>query len=222
MRISGIAPVLSLIAVAVMAAASLYAWSALPPGTLLPMGWSADGEPVRKAEPWLALGILPALALFLTAIFSLIPGIEPRRENLARSAFAFRFIWIAIIGTLMLLHFAYISDAVFGALEFAALRSAIIGALFMALGFVLPGVKSNFFLGVRTPWTLSSDAVWEKTHRAAGPVVFLFGLALVIAAFLAPELWTRILLFGGVTIAVFLVLFSLFVWMREKSRQGEG
>ena len=54
------------------------------------------------------------------------------------------------------------------------------GILFIALGNVLPRVEPNWFVGIRTPWTLSSDSVWRKTHRTGGWTFFLGGCALLI------------------------------------------
>lgn len=216
MRSYGSILILSLIVVAAMAAASLYGWSMLPADEKVPVSWNGKGEPSRFAEPWLALGVLPALALLVTLIFAIIPAVEPREKNLAKSSFAFRFIWGTMISFLMIIHLAYIWALLSGGFAFPAVTGVIVGLLFMALGFVMPGVKSNFFIGVRTPWTLSSETVWAKTHRVAGPVLFLYGFAVAAAAlFGTRRLYFQVLIVGALAMAALLVLYSLVLWVRE-------
>jgi uncharacterized membrane protein len=64
---------------------------------------------------------------------------------------------------------------------------ALIGLLIVVAGYQLPRLRSNFMIGIRTPWTLSDDETWQRTHRLARVPAMVAGLAIIVAAFAAPK-----------------------------------
>jgi len=147
-----------------------------------------------------------------------VPRLDPGRANYARFAGAYNTIRL-VIGAVFaaiyaLLHAAYRHvplDVTRGIL-------IVIGAEFVALGNVLGKVRPNWFVGVRTPWTLSSKESWVKSHRLAG-WVFVFGGALMLAAGLSGAQWLQIAalvgFFGGLIGAV---VYSYVVWKRDPDK----
>jgi len=95
--------------------------------------------------------------------------------------------------------------------------NAMLGVLFMVLGNYMSRIKQSWFVGIKTPWTLSSEKVWDKTHRFGGRMFVILGLVFVINAFV-----------GFITnVAVFLVLlfglaFSPIVYSYILYRRMEG
>jgi uncharacterized membrane protein len=87
-----------------------------------------------------------------------------------------------------------------------------VGVLFMLLGNYMGKLRRNFFVGIRTPWTLASDAVWERTHRFGGRLFVLGGLAMVIVALVDPVPWLLLI----VVLAVLLVAagYSYFIHLQ--------
>ena len=63
----------------------------------------------------------------------------------------------------------------------------IVGLIFIIIGNYLQRVRSNYFMGIRTPWTLSNETVWKKTHRLSGKLFFIGGLLILVSAFLPEE-----------------------------------
>ncbi|HEX6559998.1 MAG TPA: SdpI family protein, partial [Longimicrobiales bacterium] len=95
-----------------------------------------------------------------------------------------------------------------------------IGAMFMILGNVLPRTRSNWFMGIRTPWTLDSESVWRETHRLGGRTFVLGGFVTMIAAFL-PEPIQPIVAIVALCIAGFIpVIYSYLLWRREQQQHG--
>jgi uncharacterized membrane protein len=95
--------------------------------------------------------------------------------------------------------------------------------LLIVTGNYLSKVRSNFFIGIRTPWTLSSDIAWRKTHRVGGRVLLLLGLALIPLAFYLDSA-TNFWLTGAAVVAtsLILVIYSYFAWRRDPaSRPSE-
>jgi uncharacterized membrane protein len=99
----------------------------------------------------------------------------------------------------------------------------LIGALFVGIGNLMPRVRPNWFVGVRTPWTLSSDEVWRRTHRVAARAMIAGGLMLAIGG-LQPAEWIRsvswVIAIG--TVAAVPISYSYVVWVRLGRPQKEA
>ena len=95
---------------------------------------------------------------------------------------------------------------------------ASMGALFVAIGSALPGLKSNYFAGIRTPWTLQSERVWDRTHRVAGRAFAATGVVVVLAGLLLPSAWalslSLVALVVGTTVPIVL---SYRYWKDERA-----
>ncbi|MGH9260981.1 MAG: SdpI family protein, partial [Acidimicrobiales bacterium] len=94
-----------------------------------------------------------------------------------------------------------------------------IGVLLVFLGNYLARVEPNWFVGIRTPWTLSSDAVWRQTHRTGGPVFVVAGLV-VAAAALAPRAAAWPIMIAAIAGASLIpVVQSYVLWRKEQTDQ---
>jgi uncharacterized membrane protein len=92
--------------------------------------------------------------------------------------------------------------------------------LFIVIGNLLPRARPNWFVGIRTPWTLSSDRVWEKTHRFGGRVFVAGGILITIAGFLLVQ-WAHAVLFTVVLLcAASVLIYSYLEWKREQPASG--
>ena len=111
-----------------------------------------------------------------------VPFIDPRRANIEKFRDAYEVLIIAIIGVTSLIHVAVVGAALGWPLPIDRIAPFDVGVLFIILGNLLPRFHSNFFLGIRTPWTLSSETVWRKTHRVGGYAMVVVGLLMVVAA----------------------------------------
>lgn len=202
-----------------MAAVALWADQTIPADARVALHYGLDGQPDRfgpKGEAVLALWIMTGLGVFLTGLFAAMRHLDPRRENLARSAGTYLFVWI---GSLVLL----LGICVMMAVDFTgaaadsstAARAALggTGVMMVILGNALGKVRPNFTLGVRTPWTLTSDIAWDKTHRLAGWLIVIWGLAQIVSAAIAP-IWVAIgvAAIGGLAMAAISIGASYVYW----------
>lgn len=207
-----------------MVAISAYGWVRLPAEAELPIHWGIDGRPDAFASKPIALLGGPGLALLLTVLFAVLPAIEPRRLHLERSARAYQSAWIGVLAILLLGHAAAIAAGLGIAVDVARVIAVGVGALFVTLGNWLPKTSSNFVLGVRTPWTLSSERSWSVTHRLAGRGFVLLGLGVLgLGAFDAPAaLIFGVMLVGMSALATVLVAVSYRVWRSDRDRAPFG
>ena len=166
--------------IAAMAVAGVCAWAALPDGAQVPVHFNASGEADRWASAPLGLMAMPAMALFMLATKRLLPKVEPRQENLQRSADAVDTIFLAVALLFTALQAYIIALALGWEQPMPRLVLVLVGTLLMVVGNVMGKVRPNYFVGIRTPWTLSSDHVWDQTHRFGGKAFVLAGLALLL------------------------------------------
>jgi uncharacterized membrane protein len=181
------------VCVALTVGAAVWAGQAIPEGAQVPLHWGLDGEADRygdAAEVVTSLWILAGMSAVLTGVFAFAPMIDPLGANLRRSPTPYLFAWVsalalpAAIAWLIALSGAGVVTAG-GSLIPRAIVSAVC-VMMIVLGNYLGKVRPNFVLGVRTPWTLTSDIAWEKTHRFAGRLFVLAGVAALVAAWIAP------------------------------------
>ena len=92
-----------------------------------------------------------------------------------------------------------------------------VGVLLVVIGNLLPRARPNWFVGIRTPWTLSSDRVWEKTHRFGGHVFVAGGLLIVLGALVMPQLAHVVLLTVILLCTATVLIYSYVEWKREQS-----
>lgn len=201
--------------VAAMWAFAAAAYARLP--HRIPSHWNLRGEVDGWMEkPWGAL-MLPAVATALLGMLWLMPRVDPRRENLRRFADDRR-----LIVNLLVLFFAVIQGATYGQalgwpVQVDRVIGAAVGLLFVGLGNYLPRVRSNWHMGIRTPWTMDNERVWRATHRVGGRAFVAAGLAMALAALLPlpARAWLT-----GAAIAVAVVLplvYSYVAYRRDLS-----
>ncbi len=203
--------------VAAMGAASLWAWSVLPGDARIPVHFGLDGRPDRFAGPLLALSVLPAAAALLAALLALLPRFEPRAANLAGSGRAYRASWIAAIALLGLAHALLVAAAMGHDPDVPAVMALGVGALLAATGNLAGKIRPNRSFGLRTPWTLASDHVWNRSHRVLGRLSVAAGLALAGVALLrpAPETLAAATILALATVAGGGAAASWRIWRRD-------
>jgi uncharacterized membrane protein len=206
-----------------MCAASAAAWIALPGDPQLAVHWGIDGRPDRFASKGMALLLLPGTVIFTTLVFAVAPFLDPRRANLASSRPFYERVWIGSMLLLALTHALLIAAAFGLALPIVRVVTAATGLFIAAFGDVLAKSRSNFVAGIRTPWTLSSDTSWEKTHRWTGRLFVATGLGAALASLLLPPPAGLLLLMVGLLgscLAGFVI--SYVFWRRDPERKPQG
>ena len=165
--------------IAAMALAGALAWLQLPAGALVPLHFSAGGVVDSWGHPALGFFILPLTGLALRGLHSVLPRLDPRGDNLRRSAKAVATIFIAVALVFAVLQAQIISIALGRPGLSTRLPLMLVGALFLVMGNVMGKLRFNFTVGVRTPWTLADERVWDQTHRFAGKAFVAAGLVVL-------------------------------------------
>lgn len=210
-------------AIAAMAAFSLYGLAVIPEDAVIARHWSLAGEADGYSPRNHVLVFFPALALVISAVFAAIPHIDPRKEHVAASRGLLIASWIGTLALFVVLHGAIILGAARGG-DGGALApgAALYGAalLIAVIGNFVAKSRSNFFLGVRTPWTLSSEHAWTVANRAAGWMLVATGAGAAAAGLIADaRTGLIVLLAGALASAVVSVVLSYLAWRSDPERE---
>jgi uncharacterized membrane protein len=213
--------------VVVLLMAGLYCWAAADAGPNVRFSFSelATADPERTASAALTiLGLLPFMAAILALLFAGLQRIEPLRANLARGQRPYLMAWA---GTqLLLLAIAWMLAAEVRAtapgsttdIGWRVAMSIGCGVLIIVAD-SLPKTRRNFVFGVLTPWTLTSDLAWERTHRFAGRLFMVVGIAgLGSTLMLRPEILVYTFVLPAVAAALACVIYSYVIWRSDADR----
>ncbi|RLG59685.1 MAG: hypothetical protein DRN95_01450 [Candidatus Hydrothermarchaeota archaeon] len=155
--------------------------------------WNVKGEVDSYASKFLGLFLIPVILLMIFLLFIAIPRIDPLKQNIEEFRKYYNGFIILTIGFLF---YTYILTILWNygfRFSIAQLITPAFGILFYYCGILIENAKRNWFIGIRTPWTLSSEEVWNRTHRIGGR---LFKLAGIIS-------------FAGVTLQKYALFFVL-------------
>lgn len=215
--------ILSAILIAAMIGVSIYGWSAIPADTMIARHWSLSGEADGYSPRDHVLIGLPLLGMAFTALFLLIPKIDPRTEHVRQSRGLLHVGWLGTLGLLLVVHYSVIAGAIKGGDSQPMPGLTLYGLclLIVLMGNYTAKSRSNFFLGVRTPWTLSSEHAWAVANRTAGWLFVLTGLAAAAAGtLLDPSYGYKVFLAGVLSAALISVVVSYFAWRADPERRN--
>jgi uncharacterized membrane protein len=204
---------LLIVAAAVFASAIVY--PKLPAS--MPTHWDISGHPNGWSSRFWGAWLMPIFMVGLWALMRVLPAIDPRRSNYAKFGGAFEGVIVSIMLFMLGMHIIVLRAALGYPVAIERVLPVAIGVLFIAIGNLLPRMRPNWFLGIRTPWTLSSDRVWEKTHRFGGNVFVLAGVLMLLSGLVVPQ-WGQLVIFTIVALCTASVLIYSYVeWKREQS-----
>lgn len=148
--------------------------------------WNLEGEPDGYGSRFFGAFGLPVITLGLYLLFLFLPILDPRRQNYPQFTKVYRWIKLAFVLFMLGLHLATLVFNLGYKVDIGRSVTLGLGLLFALLGRGLPRITPNYFVGIRTPWTLASAQVWTKTHRFGGKLFFWSGI-LLIGSLVLPD-----------------------------------
>ena len=167
---------------------AIFLYAELP--DQIPTHWNLDGEvDDYTAKPW-GVAILPLAAILVFVVMRLIPVISPKGFRTDKFMDVINVFTVAMVGFMCGVAVLVLLEANGQDVRINEMIFAGVGLLFIVLGNYMGKVRKNFFIGIRTPWTLASDEVWSRTHRLGGKVLILIGLFMMLNGFVRfSERW---------------------------------
>jgi len=190
--------VINFVMIALMFALGYYFYDTLPDP--VPTHWNfrgvADGF---TPKPW-GVYMTPLMALGIYILFVFLPALSPKGFRMEGFDKAWGIIKIAFVSVMLIIELLTTLVAAGIPISVSLTIPALVGLLFVILGNLFGKLTKNFWVGIRTPWTLASDEVWLKTHRLGGKLWVAGGFIIMIGAVLRAPVWLFISILAAITV----------------------
>jgi uncharacterized membrane protein len=181
--------------------------------------WNASGEPDGYMSKLPGLFLTPLIMVGLAALLAVLPRIDPLKENYAKFQTYYDGLFLALLLFSGIIQFQLILWNLGVQISPNLTFPIIFGILFIYIGFVLEHAEQNWFVGIRTPWTLSSETVWKKTHVLGGKLFKISGVICFIGI-LFPDYAFWFILFPILAVALYTIVFSYWEYQKEIHEPG--
>jgi uncharacterized membrane protein len=196
------------------ALASIWAYPQLP--AHVATHWNAAGQVNGYSSRALAAWLMPGMIAAMALLFQGLPKIDPKRGNYEKFGDVYWLLTNLITLFLLCVHVLVLANGLGYPAPMSRLLPLGVGFLFIVLGNYLPRIQPNWFMGVRTPWTMSSDSVWRQTHRTAGWVFVAAGMILLTGVVLPRLVFLPILVLTILIAPLIPIVQSYILWKREQ------
>jgi len=154
----------------------------------IPTHWNAQGD-IDGYGSRETIFLMPIVALGVYVMFLVIPKIAVKKKNVlefyGKHGFSFK---LAMVLFFAAMHAIITWSALENPVDMKLTMPFLIGGLFVYIGYILPDIKRNYFIGIRTPWALADEKNWQKTHRFGGKLFMLLGIASIAFAVVGMSL----------------------------------
>jgi uncharacterized membrane protein len=178
--------------------------------------WNAAGDLDGTMPKFWGLILIPLLMYGLCALLMVLPRIDPLRTNYQKFQDSYEGFILVFAAFLFIIQLQIILWGRGIHLSPNLTFPVMIGILFISIGFLLEHAEPNWFVGIRTPWTLSSDSVWKKTHRKGAKLFKLAGVVSMIGILAGMFAWLFILV-PAFAVALYTVVYSYTEFKKEQA-----
>lgn len=189
-------------------------WNRLPD----PMAshWGPNDEVNGYMSKFWGVFLMPLITLGMFVLFLVIPSIDPLKANIAQFRDVFN-LFIALLVAFMVYIYILTLRWNLGYTNVGISKAMLpaVGILFFFVGFMLRKAKRNFFIGIRTPWTLSSDRVWDETHRLGSVLFMISGVLAFLGSFFGGMTAFWFLFAPLITSTLVTLVYSYLLYQRE-------
>ena len=190
-------------------------WKDLP--DIVPTHFGMNGEANDWSSKTMLLYMPSAILVGIYLLLLILPKLDPKKriEQMGEKYFTFRFILFLFFALLNVYLLNITQD---GKLESPNMLLALIGGLFAAIGNYMQTMRPNYFMGIRTPWTLENENVWKKTHRLGGRLWMAGGILIVLLSFVITDNLVFAVIFGSIILVMVIIplVFSYTEFQKEK------
>jgi uncharacterized membrane protein len=183
--------------------------------------WDAQNQVNGYMSRFWGVFMLPIMALGLFLLFLLIPLIDPLKENIAQFRGAFNTFILLLVAFLVYIYLLSLAYNLGYPVNIGQAMMPALGIFIYYAGIMMGKAKRNWFIGIRTPWTLSSETVWAETHRLGALLFKISGVLTILGVFFGDYAFWFIMvpLLGS---ALFLTVYSYLVYRREAGQTKQS
>lgn len=200
------------------AAMTLYVYPLMP--EMVASHWNAAGDLDGTLPKFWGLMIVPLLMYGCCALFAVLPRIDPLRHNYGKFQDAYEGFVLVFAAFLFCIQVQIVLWGLGIPLSPNLMMPVMMGALFIALGFLLEHAEPNWFVGIRTPWTMSSASVWKKTHQVGANLFKMTGIVSILGVIAGSYAYLFIIV-PVIAVSLFTVVYSYTEFKKEQA-SGTG
>ncbi len=170
----------ALILAATLAAAAL--WNQFP--AQMPSHWNAAGQIDGYLPRVWGIFLMPLMTAGITLLLLFLPQADPLRQNLESIRGEYHLFVIGFVAYMLYVYALTLLAALGYPVQMTVMLLPAMGLLFIGIGYLMKKVRRNYFIGIRTPWTLANDQIWDKTHRLGAKTFMAAGVVTLLSGFL--------------------------------------
>ena len=176
--------------------------------------WGINGNVDGYSSRLFNVIFFPIIQIFLFLLLYIVPRIDPKRKNILKFEGKFHlFVYSILIFMLLLQIYAYLWNTGVE-IPVEIVMPLLMGGLFLVIGEMVKDAKQNYTIGIRTPWTLSSEVVWDKTHRLGGRLFKICGILSILSIFFSSYAFITVI--GTVILTtIYLFIYSYLEFKKE-------
>ncbi|MDQ2714297.1 MAG: SdpI family protein [Chloroflexota bacterium] len=203
--------------IAIQLIVAVYGVAVLP--DIVPIHWGASGQANGYGSKWLGTFLYPLMSIGIYVLVRLLLAAGPRlggRQSTTPNLKVARIILAGIVLFMLIIQLATMAQALGIGFDMTMVVMLAVSVLFIFLGNYMGKIRRNFWMGIRTPWTITNAVVWERTHRLGGWLFVAVGLIGMLCSFI-PSLRLWGLLVPLIAVSIFLYIYS-YVCYRQQTQ----
>lgn len=178
--------------------------------------WDAAGQANGTMSKFWGVFLLPIITLVFAGVWAFLPRLDPLAPNFKGFRYVYDFFFLIVVA-----FFAYVYALTLGAnlgwqFNMTTMILPALAILIFILGALMPRLKRNWFIGIRTPWTISSDTVWDKTHKLGSTLFEVAALFILAGTFVPPRVSFWFIIIPILAAALISTVYSYILFRREK------
>ena len=194
--------------------AGLLLWNQFP--EQMASHWNVNDQVDGYMPKFWGVFLMPLVTLGMFVLFLVLPSIDPLKANIAQFREAFNLFIVLMVAFMLYVHALTLAWGLgYTGFKMSTSMLPAMGLLFFFIGYMLRKAKRNFFIGIRTPWTLSSDTVWDKTHQIGAVLFMVSGALAVIGGLIGGMTAFWMLFIPLIGSSIFLVAYSYVLYRNE-------
>ncbi|HXY37797.1 MAG TPA: SdpI family protein [Planctomycetaceae bacterium] len=207
---------IQLLPIAAMFVVGALCWSHV--SDKIPVHWDLEGKVDRYGGKFEGLVLLPLVTLGLYLLLLVLPLLDPGKANYRTFAGVFNFLRLTLTLFMSAIYTVGVLVSLGYHINMTTVAGLALGFLFIILGNVMGKIRPNWFVGVRTPWTLSSKLSWTKTHRLAGWLFIFMGLLAIVWGIVQTEWMLTAMIAIDAACALSMMVYSYLVYAKDPER----
>ena len=202
--------------IAVVLAATALAYPHLP--NMVPTHWDAHGNVNGWSARWTLFTVVPGMMMAMLLLFAALPWLSPKHFEVDAFRSTYLYIMVVILAMMTYLHALMLAAGLSWVVDVGRAIEGGVCLLIALLGNVLGKVRRNFYVGIRTPWTIANEQVWNATHRFAAKTFFAGGLLGLMVVLLRAPFWLPMTV---ILLAALAPVVHSLVFYKQLERRGE-